>query len=369
MPGTDFKSFVFAETGDTSKTRRRLARAPPSAARGARCCASTCRRPAPTARTVKAVVVGDQTHASFDNVTFLDKKTVLLDRGPRRHAAPAGQRARLALVLRHHQAAGRDQRRRQAPRRPGPRPRGDGRHRAQGAGAADGADPQRRRQRADGHPRVRRLDLALGRSSAPSCPRTPAAGARGGCSSPASTGRTSPTRSSPPSKKGTGTGDGLTGPCARLAAAALLLAAPPASRGCGGAGHASDATSAAPRPSRRLPRGHRPRAPARQRLPHGPLPAGGDVAAARRRHRSRPAAADRAAARACAATRRRPRAERRRAVVVDAARSRWRSVEGRAQRTTLRGAPAPRPAASPRAPRRAASRTTTRRSAPTPSTR
>ena len=37
--------------------------------------------------TVKAVVVGDQAHASFDNVAFLDKKTVLLteDRGETLH--------------------------------------------------------------------------------------------------------------------------------------------------------------------------------------------------------------------------------------------------------------------------------------------
>ena len=76
--------------------------------------------------TVKAVVVGDQTHASFDNVTFLDRKTVLTHRGPRRHPAPAGQRARLALVLRHHEAAGQDQRRRQAADRPGRDPEATG---------------------------------------------------------------------------------------------------------------------------------------------------------------------------------------------------------------------------------------------------
>jgi hypothetical protein len=37
--------------------------------------------------TVKTLIVGDQTHASFDNVTFLDGKTVLLteDRGETLH--------------------------------------------------------------------------------------------------------------------------------------------------------------------------------------------------------------------------------------------------------------------------------------------
>ena len=47
--------------------------------------------------------------------------------------------------------------------------------------------------------------------------------------------------------------------------------------GCGGGSHAGAAPSA-PRRRGRLPGRHRPRAPARQRLPPRPLPAGGDVA-------------------------------------------------------------------------------------------
>ena len=67
--------------------RPATSRAPPPAPPGARCCASTCPRPGADSATVKAVVVGDQAHASFDNVAFLDKKTVLLteDRGETLH--------------------------------------------------------------------------------------------------------------------------------------------------------------------------------------------------------------------------------------------------------------------------------------------
>ena len=78
---------MVAETGDTSKTagdyagRRRARRVGRVAAR------RHAQGRAPTAATVKAVVVGDQAHASFDNVAFLDKQTVLLteDRGETLH--------------------------------------------------------------------------------------------------------------------------------------------------------------------------------------------------------------------------------------------------------------------------------------------
>jgi hypothetical protein len=86
VPGTDFRSFLFDETGDTSKSAGDFAGA---AARGA--WGALLRIDLPKAGadagTVKTIVVGDQTHASFDNVTFLDKKTLLVaeDRGDGLH--------------------------------------------------------------------------------------------------------------------------------------------------------------------------------------------------------------------------------------------------------------------------------------------
>lgn len=86
VPGTDFKSFVVAETGDTSKTAGDEPGAAARAAWGALLRVDMPKAGADTA-TVKAVVVGDQAHASFDNVAFLDKQTVLLteDRGETLH--------------------------------------------------------------------------------------------------------------------------------------------------------------------------------------------------------------------------------------------------------------------------------------------
>jgi hypothetical protein len=86
VPGTDFKSFVVAETGDTSKTAGDEPGAAARAAWGALLRVDMPKAGADTA-TVKAVVVGDQAHASFDNVAFLDKRTVLLteDRGETLH--------------------------------------------------------------------------------------------------------------------------------------------------------------------------------------------------------------------------------------------------------------------------------------------
>ena len=86
VPGTDFKSFVVAETGDTSKTAGDEPGAAARAAWGALLRVDMPKAGADSA-TVKALVVGDQAHASFDNVAFLDKRTVLLteDRGETLH--------------------------------------------------------------------------------------------------------------------------------------------------------------------------------------------------------------------------------------------------------------------------------------------
>jgi hypothetical protein len=86
VPGTDFRSYVVDETGDTSKVAGDYPGAAARGAWGALLRVDMPKAGADTA-TVKALVVGDQTHASFDNVTFLDKKTVLLteDRGDTLH--------------------------------------------------------------------------------------------------------------------------------------------------------------------------------------------------------------------------------------------------------------------------------------------
>jgi hypothetical protein len=86
VPGTDFRSYVVDETGDTSKVAGDYPGAAERAAWGALLRVDMPNAGADTA-TVKALIVGDQTHASFDNVTFLDKKTVLLteDRGDTLH--------------------------------------------------------------------------------------------------------------------------------------------------------------------------------------------------------------------------------------------------------------------------------------------
>jgi hypothetical protein len=86
VPGTDFRSFVVDETGDTSKVAGDYPGAAERGAWGALLRIDMPKAGADTA-TVKAVIVGDQTHASFDNVTFLDKGTVLLteDRGETLH--------------------------------------------------------------------------------------------------------------------------------------------------------------------------------------------------------------------------------------------------------------------------------------------
>jgi hypothetical protein len=86
VPGTGFRSFVVDETGDTSKTAGDSPGAAERGAWGALLRIDTPKAGADTA-TVKALIVGDQAHASFDNVAFLDKNTVLLteDRGETLH--------------------------------------------------------------------------------------------------------------------------------------------------------------------------------------------------------------------------------------------------------------------------------------------
>jgi hypothetical protein len=85
-PGTDFRSLVITETGDTSKTAGDEAGAAERGAWGALLRVDLAKAGA-DAGTIKAVVVGDQAHASFDNVTFLDRKTALVgeDRGETLH--------------------------------------------------------------------------------------------------------------------------------------------------------------------------------------------------------------------------------------------------------------------------------------------
>jgi hypothetical protein len=86
VPGTGFKSFVFTETGDTNKVAGDYPGAAERAAWGALLRIDLPKAGA-DAGTVKAVVVGDQAHAAFDNITFLDKSTALVgeDRGDTLH--------------------------------------------------------------------------------------------------------------------------------------------------------------------------------------------------------------------------------------------------------------------------------------------
>jgi hypothetical protein len=86
VPDTDFRSFVVDETGDTNKTAGDYPGAAERGSWGALLRVDMPKAGADTA-TVRALISGDQTHASFDNVTFLDKKTVLLteDRGETLH--------------------------------------------------------------------------------------------------------------------------------------------------------------------------------------------------------------------------------------------------------------------------------------------
>jgi hypothetical protein len=86
VPGSDFSSFVFDETGDTDKTAGLY---PGAAERGAWGALLELNMPEAGAATgtVKTVVLGDETHNSFDNITFLDSHTLLTteDRGDTLH--------------------------------------------------------------------------------------------------------------------------------------------------------------------------------------------------------------------------------------------------------------------------------------------
>jgi len=86
VPDSDFRSFVFNETGDTDKEAGLY---PGAAARGA--WGAYLRLDMPKAGastgTVKTIVLGDETHNSYDNITFLDERTFLTteDRGDTLH--------------------------------------------------------------------------------------------------------------------------------------------------------------------------------------------------------------------------------------------------------------------------------------------
>jgi hypothetical protein len=86
VPGTGFRSFVFVETGDTDKTAGLY---PGAAERGAWGAAIRVDMPSAGSdtATAKAIVLGDETHNSFDNITFLDARTWLTteDRGDTLH--------------------------------------------------------------------------------------------------------------------------------------------------------------------------------------------------------------------------------------------------------------------------------------------
>jgi hypothetical protein len=86
VPGSDFSSFVFDETGDTDQTAGLYPGAAERAAWGALLELKMPEAGATTG-TVKTVVLGDETHNSFDNVTFLDPHTLLTteDRGDTLH--------------------------------------------------------------------------------------------------------------------------------------------------------------------------------------------------------------------------------------------------------------------------------------------
>lgn len=86
VPGTDFRSFVFAETGDTSNVAGTYLGAAARGAWGALLRIDMPKTGADTA-TVKTILNGDSIHNSFDNVTFADRSRVLIgeDRGDTLH--------------------------------------------------------------------------------------------------------------------------------------------------------------------------------------------------------------------------------------------------------------------------------------------
>jgi len=86
VPGSNFTSFVFDETGDTDQTAGTYPGAAERGSWGGLLRIDMPKAGADTA-TVRTLTVGDAAHASFDNVAFLDKKTVLVaeDRGDTLH--------------------------------------------------------------------------------------------------------------------------------------------------------------------------------------------------------------------------------------------------------------------------------------------
>jgi hypothetical protein len=86
VPETGFTSYVFNETGDTDLTAGQYPGAADRGAYGAYFRLDMPQAGADTG-TIKNIVLGDQTHNSFDNITFLDKNTFLTseDRGDTLH--------------------------------------------------------------------------------------------------------------------------------------------------------------------------------------------------------------------------------------------------------------------------------------------
>lgn len=86
VPGTDFKSYVFDETGDTDKAAGEYPGAAERGSWGALLRIDMPKAGADTG-TVRTIARGDAVHASFDSVSFLDRKTVLIgeDRGDTLH--------------------------------------------------------------------------------------------------------------------------------------------------------------------------------------------------------------------------------------------------------------------------------------------
>lgn len=86
VPGSDFASFVFDETGDTDKAAGEYPGAAERGAWGALLRLDMPKAGADTG-TVRAIARGDAVHASFDTFTFLDAKTALVgeDRGDTLH--------------------------------------------------------------------------------------------------------------------------------------------------------------------------------------------------------------------------------------------------------------------------------------------
>jgi hypothetical protein len=86
VPGTGFTSYVFNETGDTDLTAGRYPGAAERGAYGGYFRLDVPELGADTG-TVKNIVLGDETHNSFDNITFVDKDTFLTteDRGDTLH--------------------------------------------------------------------------------------------------------------------------------------------------------------------------------------------------------------------------------------------------------------------------------------------